>query len=177
MANSVEDDTIEVKPEPGSENHDNRPASVQLAMIKGEITGDGSRSPSPPPSKIKSSQSSPSANSVKSSSTPQTPIDKKDSEEKRGGDIHLKMEPSQPPKLSRSSSQKASSKGVHSFEHLPDATDEAKSSFDLMEACTYSNKYLGYTEHAMECDCSEEWSKHSSWTHAKRSTRLLEVVY
>lgn len=45
------------------------------------------------------------------------------------------------------------------FDDLPDATDEANSSYQVIDSCSYQNKYLGYTEHAMECDCSEEWGK------------------
>ncbi|KAK5101357.1 histone methyltransferase set2 [Lithohypha guttulata] len=43
------------------------------------------------------------------------------------------------------------------FDHLPDARDEANSAYTVIDSCIYQNKYLGYTEHAMECDCSEEW--------------------
>ncbi|KIX02748.1 uncharacterized protein Z518_08690 [Rhinocladiella mackenziei CBS 650.93] len=43
------------------------------------------------------------------------------------------------------------------FDHLPDATAEATSTFTLIDACTYQNKYLGFSEHALDCDCSEEW--------------------
>lgn len=75
-----------------------------------------------------------------------------------GGDITLKMEPGQPPKLSRSASQKIS-RPPQLFNHLPDSTAEAQATFQMMEECTYANKYMGYTEHAMDCDCAEEWGK------------------
>nr|XP_001398411.2 histone-lysine N-methyltransferase, H3 lysine-36 specific [Aspergillus niger CBS 513.88] len=78
-------------------------------------------------------------------------------EEKVGGDIIVKLEPGQPPKLTRSSSQKVVPRPPQLFAHLPDSTAEAQATFDLMDACTYANKYMGYTEHAMECDCAEEW--------------------
>lgn len=80
-------------------------------------------------------------------------------EEKVGGDIIVKLEPGQPPKLTRSSSQKVVPRPPQLFAHLPDSTAEAQATFDLMDACTYANKYMGYTEHAMECDCAEEWGK------------------
>lgn len=179
MANSVDEDTIEVKPEPGLKDHGDGDGndSAHLGKVKSERTGSGSRSPSLPLAKIKSSQSSSSANSVKSDNTPLTPTDKKESEEKLAGEVTLKMEPGQPPKLARSSTQKAPAKTAPLFDHLSDATDEAKTSFAVMEACTYANKYLGYTEHAMECDCSEEWSKSSSRSHSNRSTLYPRVVY
>ncbi|PLB34689.1 SET and WW domain protein [Aspergillus candidus] len=78
-------------------------------------------------------------------------------EEKVGGDITVKLEPGQPPKLTRSSSQKVVPRPPQLFTDLPDSTAEAKSTFSMMDMCTYANKYMGYTEHAMECDCAEEW--------------------
>lgn len=92
------------------------------------------------------------------------PLDEHDghdsaTEERIGGDITVKLEPGQPPKLTRSSSQKVVPRPPQLFSHLPDSTAEARSTFELMETCTYANKYMGYTEHAMECDCAEEWGK------------------
>ncbi|KAJ5540577.1 hypothetical protein N7494_005653 [Penicillium frequentans] len=78
-------------------------------------------------------------------------------EEKVGGDIVVKQEPGQPPKLSRSSSQKIVSRPPQLFSHLPDSTDDAKATFTQIEECWYANKYMGITEHAMECECAEEW--------------------
>lgn len=80
-------------------------------------------------------------------------------EEKVGGDIVLKQEPGQPPKLSRSSSQKIVSRPPQLFSHLPDSTEDAKATFTQIEECLYANKYMGITEHAMECECAEEWGK------------------
>lgn len=62
--------------------------------------------------------------------------------------------------LARTPSQGAGHVPVSLFDEMPDSTMEARSTFSLMETCTYANKYLGYTEHAMECDCAEEWGKH-----------------
>ncbi|KAF3479785.1 uncharacterized protein GIQ15_06761 [Arthroderma uncinatum] len=79
-------------------------------------------------------------------------------EEKVGGDITVKQEPGQPPKLARSASKKVVPRQPQMFDHLPDSTEEATSLFQVMDACTYSNKNMGYTDHAMECDCAEEWN-------------------
>ncbi|PYH87599.1 SET and WW domain protein [Aspergillus ellipticus CBS 707.79] len=76
---------------------------------------------------------------------------------KVGGDITVKLEPGQPPKLTRSSSQKIVARPPQLFSHLPDSTADAEATFELMDTCTYANKFMGYTEHAMECDCAEEW--------------------
>ena len=76
-----------------------------------------------------------------------------------GGDITIKMEPGQPPKLARSSTQKVTARAPQLFGHLPDKTMEATGQFQVITDCIYTNKYLGSTEHAMECDCSEEWGK------------------
>lgn len=80
-------------------------------------------------------------------------------EETLGGDITVKLEPGKPPKLARSSTQKVTARPPPLFHHLPDATDEATSTFAVIADCIYSSKYLGDTEHAMECDCAEEWGK------------------
>jgi hypothetical protein len=80
-------------------------------------------------------------------------------EEIIGGEITLKQEPGQPPKLARSSTQKVMAKPTPLFDHYPDRTSEATSIFEVIRDCTYSNKSLGSTEHAMECDCNEEWGK------------------
>lgn len=84
---------------------------------------------------------------------------KGEQEDTIGGEISVKMEPGQPLKLSRTSTQKVKSRAPPLFDHLADATAEATSLFQVMESCTYAAKYLGDTEHAMECDCPEEWGK------------------
>lgn len=125
------------------------------ALLKDEPNG-GSRSPST----ITPNNDA----TVKSRSSSRTPIKKEEEtyhaanvEGKVGGGITVKQEPGQPPKLTRSSSQKVVARPPQLFSHLPDSTAEAQASFELMDTCTYANKYMGYTEHAMECDCAEEW--------------------
>ncbi|PTU17753.1 hypothetical protein P175DRAFT_0526290 [Aspergillus ochraceoroseus IBT 24754] len=83
--------------------------------------------------------------------------DTTETEEKVGGNVSVKLEPGQPPKLSRSSSQKVVARPPQLYSHLPDSTKEAQSMFELIDTCQYANKYMGYTEHGMECDCVEEW--------------------
>lgn len=161
-AESVDGDTIEVKQEPSPPaDHDLEMSLLQTGALKDEMAVSASNSPSLLPSKLKSSRSS-SSISVKSQATSESSVDKKDVKEKVGGEISLKMEPGQPPKLARSASQKVVSRVAPLFDDLPDATVEAKSSFTVIDNCTYSNKFLGYTEHAMECDCAEEWGKRHS---------------
>ncbi|KAA8643129.1 hypothetical protein EYZ11_005821 [Aspergillus tanneri] len=124
---------------------------------------DSSRASNSPPT---IAQNGLGASAVKSRSSSQTPIKKEGdeldgpafiAEGKIGGDITVKMDPGQPPKLTRSSSQKVVPQPPQLFSHLPDRTVEAQSTFELMDTCSYANKYMGYTEHAMECDCAEEW--------------------
>ncbi|KAL3481836.1 hypothetical protein BJX99DRAFT_218311 [Aspergillus californicus] len=120
---------------------------------------------------------------AKSRSSSQTPVKKEPPEtdegnlkregeddtsgtERVGGDISVKLEPGQPPKLARSSSQKVLARPPQLFRHLPDSTQEAQKTFEVIETCQYANKYMGYTEHAMECDCSEEWDQPSSTNRA-----------
>ncbi len=80
-------------------------------------------------------------------------------EEVVGGEITLKMEPGKGAKLSRSASQKIISRSPQLYHHLPDATEEAKSTFSVLSECWYANKHIGTTDPALECDCSEEWGK------------------
>lgn len=92
-----------------------------------------------------------------------SPGDKFDREEIVGGDISVKLEPGKAPKLSRSASQKIVSRPPPLFLDAPDKTDEATSTFQVIPDCIYAAKYLGSTEHALECDCAEEWSKFVAW--------------
>ncbi|KAJ5466709.1 Histone-lysine N-methyltransferaseH3 lysine-36 specific [Penicillium diatomitis] len=83
-----------------------------------------------------------------------------------GGDIVVKEQPGQPPKLARSSSQKVVPRPPRLFSHLPDSTKDALATFEQIEACWYANKNMGYTEHAMECDCAEEWDAEAGLNQA-----------
>ena len=103
---------------------------------------------------MKSSSSSP-VKSLKSTPSPSMDAEKK--EEIVGGGITVKLEPGKPPKLSRSSSQKIISGPAPLFNDYPDHTDEAKGSFQVIPECVYTNKFIGSTEHGMECDCADEW--------------------
>ena len=94
---------------------------------------------------------------IKSQSAAQSPQVKSDNEETIGGEIVVKVEPGQAPKLSRKSSQKVIQRPPQLFLDLPDKTEEAETSFEVMPDCTYANKYIGTTDHALECECQEEW--------------------
>jgi len=61
------------------------------------------------------------------------------------------------PKKGRAATQKAPPRIAPLFDDLPDATEEAERTFTVIDSCIYQNKYLGYSEHALECDCTEEW--------------------
>lgn len=71
----------------------------------------------------------------------------------------------QKPKLLRAvSSNKASKekKPPALFDHLPDSTAAATSTFTVIDACIYSNKYIGDSGQdgeVMSCECKEEWGK------------------
>ena len=88
----------------------------------------------------------------------QSPAVKSD-EEVVGGDIELKLEPGKPPKLQRKSSHKVERRPPPLFFDYEDMTAAATSTFGVITECNYANKYLGTTEHALECDCAEEWGK------------------
>lgn len=84
-------------------------------------------------------------------------------EEFIGGDITVTVEPGKAPKLLRKSSQKVITRPAQLFDDLEDSTEEALSVFQVIKDCIYGSKYMGYSEHdALDCDCSEEWSKFTS---------------
>jgi histone-lysine N-methyltransferase SETD2 len=126
------------------------------AQVKVEDDG---RTPTPVhmPARVKSrsKSQSPAKQPPSDASTPRTDAQ----EEMLGGEITLKMEPGKAPKLSRTASQKIVTRPPPLYLDLPDATQEAVSSFDVLTKCTYANKHIGTTEHALECDCPEEWGK------------------
>lgn len=93
----------------------------------------------------------------KQPSAAQSPAIKGEREETIGGDLSIKLEPGKAPKLSRTMSQKVITGPRQLFNDLPDSTDEATSTFDLLPDCTYGARHLGTTEQALECDCVEEW--------------------
>ncbi|KAJ9264048.1 hypothetical protein DTO195F2_2575 [Paecilomyces variotii] len=134
-----------------------------------ESASKGSESPAGSKPAATAATNGVSSSSVKPRSAPRSPVkkdgDDSEVEEKVGGDITVKMEPGQPPKLSRSASQKFS-RPPQLLNHLPDSTAEAQATFQMMEECTYANKYMGYTEHAMDCDCAEEWDPVAGKNHA-----------
>ena len=84
-----------------------------------------------------------------------------------GAKVTIKSEPDQPPKLSRSSPQKIVVRPPPLFLDYPDKTDEAKNTFQVIPSCSYASKAMGSTEHAMDCDCTEEWGK-STFTHVEQ---------
>jgi hypothetical protein len=46
------------------------------------------------------------------------------------------------------------------FDHLPDATEDACSTFQVINDCLYGSRNMGSSDHdALDCDCAEEWRK------------------
>jgi hypothetical protein len=103
-----------------------------------------------PIKKTKSSTQSP----IKSPSTPSEMM-----ESTVGGEITVKQEPGQAPKLARTASQKIVSRPPPLYLDEPDKYEEATKTFEVITECNYATKWLGETEHAMECDCRESWGK------------------
>ncbi|KAL8655245.1 MAG: hypothetical protein Q9210_000993, partial [Variospora velana] len=71
--------------------------------------------------------------------------------------VTLKQQPGQPPTLARSTSQKVISRTPPTFDDYQSRTDEANGTFQVIPGCTYSSKAIGATDHAMDCECAEEW--------------------
>jgi [histone H3]-lysine36 N-trimethyltransferase len=109
------------------------------------------------PRQSKSRSTSQSQSPIKPKRSTSSSPANEEREEVLGGDITLKMEPGKVPKLSRTASHKVVSRPPPLFLDEPDVTEEAKNTFMVLSECTYINKYIGTTEHAFECDCSEEW--------------------
>lgn len=99
---------------------------------------------------------------IKSERSSGSPGQASEREEILGGDITVKMEPGKGPKLARSTSQKVVSRPPPLYLDHENKTEEAKETFDVIESCTYGNKSMGQTEHALECDCAEEWGMSST---------------
>lgn len=76
-----------------------------------------------------------------------------------GGGVTVRLEPGKPPKLARTTSHRIQKRPPQVFSDYEDKTSEAKSTFAVLQDCTYAAKYLGTTETALECDCAEEWGK------------------
>ena len=152
---AVEDGIKEMKIKKGDSSDEEGLGTIRLAQIKG-ASGSNSSAASPRKTGDRVLRQSP----VKSQNMAGSPSLAKDElEEIVGGEVTLKMEPGQPPKLARSVSQKVVTRSASLFDDYPDKTVEASSTFQIMHECSYSAKYLGSTEHAMECDCTEEWGK------------------
>ncbi|KAK8169578.1 hypothetical protein IWX90DRAFT_182302 [Phyllosticta citrichinensis] len=158
QAAQLEPEVRDMKLEPES------PADDGGAHVQGELETDrqeqaliANGSASPPKSAVKSSPHTP----AKMESGGQTPAESLEGEEVVGGDITVKVEPGKAPKLARSSSQRIEKKPPPLFLDYEDKTLESTTTFTLLEECTYGNKYMGSTEHALECDCAEEWDSES----------------
>jgi histone-lysine N-methyltransferase SETD2 len=157
-AESVNGDTIEVKCEPSEDgDRGGEFSSTHTGPIKDETLSSATASSTLLQQKPKMSRSS-SSSTIKSGATSASSIDKKEAGDRLDERV-AKMETLPPLKPGRSGSQRPIPRSAPLFDHLEDATVEAKRSFAVLDACTYANKFLGYTEHAMECDCNEEWGK------------------
>ncbi|KAH6624581.1 methyltransferase-like protein [Chaetomium sp. MPI-SDFR-AT-0129] len=69
------------------------------------------------------------------------------------------------PKASRKASQKMTRNPPPMFDHLPNATETACSTFQVINDCLYGSRNMGSSDHdALDCDCAEEW--HDGQNHA-----------
>ncbi|KAI9677517.1 MAG: histone methyltransferase set2 [Caeruleum heppii] len=155
----VESSLEEMKIESGATSDDEKLDTIRVGTMKTESPTSSSDAKSPLPDHLNSSQtSSPALMDTSPKSPSPTKLDPAKIEEKVGGDISIKVEPGKTPKLSRTSSQKVIARPPPIFDHLPDATPEATSTFQLIHDCNYGSKYLGSSEQeALGCDCAEEW--------------------
>lgn len=123
-------------------------------MIVEGFKEENTNSPRPSPTKSSTHSPIPSEKPLKSPE-----VMKEGHGESLGGEVVVKMESGNPHKLARSSSQRTTVRSPPLFHSYEDKTEESKDHFQIIPACVYSSKYIGSTEHAMECDCTEEWGK------------------
>lgn len=158
---SVDDgDTIEVKREPSVDaTLAQEMDSTHVTKLKKDGSTSASRSPSLNSPRFKSSRS-PSLSSLERSKSALDDLEVKLKPEGANGHVSPVKVESTKQKATRSASSRAPPPRIAPiFDHLPDVTAEAKSTFQVIDSSTYQNKYLGFTESALECDCSEEWGK------------------
>jgi [histone H3]-lysine36 N-trimethyltransferase len=62
-------------------------------------------------------------------------------------------------KSAATSPQKRAGRQVQRFDHLPDATEDAEKTFQVINDCLYGSKHLGSTsDHdVLDCECVEDW--------------------
>ncbi|KAK4232092.1 putative histone-lysine N-methyltransferase, H3 lysine-36 specific SET2 [Podospora fimiseda] len=66
-------------------------------------------------------------------------------------------------KPSKKSAQKSARSTPPLFDHLPDVTTEACSTFQVINDCMYGSRGMGSSDHdALDCDCTEEWRDDSN---------------
>ncbi len=149
----VEEGLKEMKIKSSASSDDETLDTIRVGTIKDEPqTANGTPSTHEPLPKS-ASQSPKKLNSAIHSPK----MEVSEQEEVVGGDITVIVEPGQAPKLSRTASKKVLTRPATLFDHYADSTLEATSTFEILRDCHYMSKYLGSTEPAMECDCSEEW--------------------
>ena len=159
---SVDDaDTVEVKRENSVDAAlAHELGSANFTKLKRDGSASASRSPSINSPHLKTSRS------ASTSSLHKIEVEPK-SESRNGHVSPVKPEPVKA-KMARSASSKGPPPRIAPlFDHLPDVTGQATSAFQVIHSSTYQNKYLGYTESALECDCSEEWGQYPILTSSQ----------
>ena len=157
----MSDDTREIKPEAVDTALSDMKLDESEDCISDGIHVNGKAEHITTPTETKMSRSSSLGQSGSGTPTMQTPKSEVNEQEGvLGGEIALKVDPGKVPKLSRKSSQKVILRPPPLFDHVPDATAEAVTTFQVIRDCIYGSKYMGSSEHdALGCDCSEEWRK------------------
>ncbi|KAI5287812.1 histone methyltransferase set2 [Ascosphaera aggregata] len=62
------------------------------------------------------------------------------------------------------------------YSHLPDATEEAKKTFEVLPECTYASKHLGKNEDAMHCECIRDVDPVTGINHACEGDSCVNVA-
>ena len=157
--NALERNVRDMKIEAEGQSNQDGQDTIEVASTDGPPPAERAAVSSATSTPQKALKKSASGSPVKKSSAPQSPVVKSEHEQTAGGEIRVKMESGQVPKLSRTSSKKVAPKPPTLYLDFPNKISEAFTSFEEIKDCIYANKYLGTTDHALECDCSEEWGK------------------
>lgn len=66
----------------------------------------------------------------------------------------------QRPRLARKASQKPVKREAPLFHDLPNVTEDACNTFQVIPDCLYGSKHMGSTDNdALDCDCRSEWRR------------------
>ena len=129
------------------------------AVVKEERSASVDLAGSPTPQLKRQSRSPTKREQSTTETMPPSPAVKDEDTKILGGEVELKLESGDRPKLVRKQSQKVKARPPQLFNDYDDKTGEATSVFSVIKDCIYAAKYMGATDPALECECQEEYGE------------------